>query len=64
MPDISTDISASREAIAKVIPQYGSANNPVDIVGDADSTRFEKVLSEVLSNPNVSSVVTMCSSFR
>jgi 4-hydroxybutyrate---CoA ligase (ADP-forming) len=54
------DISASREAIVKVIPQYGSANNPVDIVGDADATRFEKVLSEVLSNPNVSSVVTMC----
>jgi len=54
------DISSSREAIAKVIPQYGSAGNPVDIVGDADATRFEKVLSEVLSNPNVSSVVTMC----
>jgi 4-hydroxybutyryl-CoA synthetase (ADP-forming) len=54
------DISASREAIVKVIPKYGSANNPVDIVGDADATRFEKVLSEVLSNPNVSSVVTMC----
>jgi 4-hydroxybutyryl-CoA synthetase (ADP-forming) len=28
-------------------------------LGDADATRFEKVLSEVLSNPNVSSVVTM-----
>ncbi len=54
------DILASREAIAKVIPQYGSTRNPVDIVGDADAARFEKVLSEVLSNSNVSSVVTMC----
>lgn len=54
------DISLSREAILKVIPQHGSAKNPVDILGDADSPRFEKVLSEVLSNPNVSSVVTMC----
>jgi 4-hydroxybutyryl-CoA synthetase (ADP-forming) len=54
------DISSSREAIVKIIPQYGSAKNPVDIVGDADATRFEKVLSEVISNPNVSSVVTMC----
>jgi 4-hydroxybutyryl-CoA synthetase (ADP-forming) len=54
------DITSSREAIAKVIPQYGSAANPVDIVGDADAARFENVLSEVLSNPNVSSVVTMC----
>jgi acyl-CoA synthetase (NDP forming) len=34
------DIS-SREDIAKVIPQYGSANNPVDIVGDANATRFK-----------------------
>ncbi|HEX6294831.1 MAG TPA: acetate--CoA ligase family protein [Nitrososphaeraceae archaeon] len=54
------DISSSREAIVKVIPQYGSAKNPMDIGGDADAVRFEKVLSEVLSNPNVSSVVTMC----
>jgi len=54
------DISSSKEAIAKVIPEYGSARNPVDIVGDADAARFEKVISEVLTNPNVSSLVTMC----
>jgi 4-hydroxybutyryl-CoA synthetase (ADP-forming) len=54
------DISAAREAIAKVIPPHGSPRNPVDIVGDADFGRFEKVLTEVLSNPNVGSVVTMC----
>jgi len=54
------DISLSTEAIAKVIPPHGSARNPVDIVGDADYNRFEKVLVEVLSNQNVGSVVTMC----
>jgi 4-hydroxybutyrate---CoA ligase (ADP-forming) len=54
------DISSSREAISKVIPPHGSARNPVDIVGDADFNRFEKVLVEVLSNQNVGSVVTMC----
>lgn len=54
------DLSASREVIAKVIPPHGSARNPVDIVGDANFNRFEKVLVEVLSNPNVGSVVTMC----
>src|ERR671927_53036 len=54
------DISASKEMIAKVIPPHGSARNPVDIVGDADFNRFEKVLGEVLSNPNVGSIVTMC----
>src|ERR671914_2795990 len=54
------DISASSDTIAKVIPPHGSARNPVDIVGDADFNRFEKVLVEVLSNNNVSAVVTMC----
>lgn len=54
------DISSIRDAIAKVIPHYGSPRNPVDIVGDADFVRFEKVLLEVLAHPNVGSVVAMC----
>src|ERR687892_1511838 len=54
------DISASSEAIAKVIPAYGSPRNPVDIVGDADYLRFEKVLLLTLAHTNVGSVVTMC----
>lgn len=54
------DISSIRDDIAKVIPAYGSPRNPVDIVGDADFNRFEKVLTLVLAHPNVGSVVTMC----
>jgi 4-hydroxybutyryl-CoA synthetase (ADP-forming) len=54
------DISSIRDAIAGVIPTYGSPRNPVDIVGDADYMRFEKVLLQVLAHPNVGSVVTMC----
>src|SRR5215213_3468966 len=54
------DISQSESKIAKVIPPHGSSRNPVDIVGDADFNRFEKVLNEILSNDKVSAVVTMC----
>ena len=54
------DLSDSRDTINKIIPHHGSSRNPVDIVGDADSDRFEKVILEVLSNNNVGSVVTMC----
>lgn len=54
------DISSIKDAIAQVIPPYGSPRNPVDIVGDADFARFEKVLDLVLAHPNVGSVVTMC----
>ena len=55
-----SDISSIRDEIAEVIPPYGSPRNPVDIVGDADYLRFEKVLLLVLAHPNVGSVVTMC----
>ncbi len=54
------DISSIRDEIAAVIPSYGSPRNPVDIVGDADYLRFEKVLHLTLAHPNVGSVVTMC----
>ncbi|MDQ3561534.1 MAG: acetate--CoA ligase family protein, partial [Thermoproteota archaeon] len=54
------DISSIREEIASVIPAYGSPRNPVDIVGDADYLRFEKVLHLTLAHQNVGSVVTMC----
>jgi 4-hydroxybutyryl-CoA synthetase (ADP-forming) len=54
------DISSIKDEIANVIPPYGSPRNPVDIVGDADYLRFEKVLLLVLVHPNVGSVVTMC----
>ncbi|MFL6525727.1 MAG: acetate--CoA ligase family protein [Nitrososphaera sp.] len=54
------DISSIRDDIAKVIPSYGSPRNPVDIVGDADYLRFEKVLLLTLAHTNVGSVVTMC----
>jgi 4-hydroxybutyryl-CoA synthetase (ADP-forming) len=54
------DISSIRDEIAGVIPAYGSPRNPVDIVGDADYMRFEKVLHLTLGHPNVGSVVTMC----
>jgi 4-hydroxybutyrate---CoA ligase (ADP-forming) len=54
------DLSASKDVISKVIPPHGSARNPVDIVGDADYKRFEKVLVELLSNRNVGAIVTMC----
>ncbi|HEY7572008.1 MAG TPA: acetate--CoA ligase family protein [Nitrososphaeraceae archaeon] len=54
------DLTESKDVINKLIPPHGSSRNPVDIVGDADYGRFEKVIHEVLSNSNVGSVVTMC----
>ena len=49
-----------RSKIDAVIPPWGSSRNPVDIVGDADFNRFSNVLDHVLGNPNVGSVISMC----
>ncbi len=49
-----------RPKIDAVIPPWGSSRNPVDIVGDADFERFNKVLENVLTHKNVGSVITMC----
>jgi len=54
------NVEKSRLKIDAVIPSYGSSRNPVDIVGDSDYNRFDKVLSEVLDNPNVGATVVMC----
>ena len=53
-------IEEIRKKIDAVIPPWGSSRNPVDIVGDADFSRFENVLNEVLKHKNVGSVISMC----
>ena len=54
------DVSSLKEDLTKVIPSHGSTRNPIDLVGDADSGRFERVLSKILPASNVGAVVTMC----
>lgn len=54
------DVSSLKEDLIKVIPSHGSTRNPIDLVGDADSGRFERVLSKVLPASDVGAVVTMC----
>lgn len=53
-------IDSIRPKIDAVIPPWGSSRNPVDIVGDADFNRFNKVLDHVLKHPKVGSVISMC----
>ncbi len=36
----------------KVLPPAAGVNNPIDIVGDADDTRFEKTLQIILNHKN------------
>jgi acetyltransferase len=42
----------SLQALDKVLPPHWSHNNPIDILGDADSERYSKALEIVSSDPN------------
>ncbi len=50
------DVSAQLRA---VIPDEGSVNNPIDVLGDALPDRYEKTLDIVLKQDNVDSVIIM-----
>lgn len=47
------------EKLDTILPSNWSRGNPVDIIGDADRTRYNLALSVVLADKNVESVVVM-----
>lgn len=52
----------SRETVERMkggLPEEANFYNPVDVIGDADATRFELALSAVLDDPGVNSVLVM-----
>ncbi|HMK13980.1 MAG TPA: acetate--CoA ligase family protein, partial [Burkholderiales bacterium] len=51
----------SLKELNRVLPANWSHGNPVDIVGDADVSRYEAAVSVCLQDPEVDSVLTMLS---
>lgn len=43
----------TKEKLKDILPDYGSPNNPIDVIGDADAERYEKALEIVSEDPNV-----------
>ena len=43
--------------LSEILPKTASLINPVDIIGDADHTRYENTLRTVLKDPNVNSCI-------
>ncbi|MDL2270876.1 acetate--CoA ligase family protein [Methanobrevibacter sp. OttesenSCG-928-I08] len=41
------------------IPEEGSVNNPIDVLGDAPATRYEEILDIVLEHNEVDSLIVM-----
>lgn len=46
----------TREEIREYVPSYAIVKNPIDLVGDADSRRYEKVLGAVMRDEKVDAV--------
>ena len=45
--------------LRKMLPKTASLANPIDIIGDADHTRYENALRVVLGDPNVDSCIVI-----
>ena len=48
-----------KEKLKQVLPPMASVNNPVDIIGDADSHRYSKALDILLQSENVDSIIIL-----
>lgn len=49
----------TKARLREAIPDEGSANNPIDVLGDAPAERYEKALDIVLEDDNVDSLIVM-----
>ncbi len=48
-----------RKELKKFLPEFVNIKNPLDILGDADSYRYEKSLDIALSDKNISAVLVL-----
>jgi acetyltransferase len=51
--------AATTDALNKVLPPHWSHNNPIDIIGDADSERYEKAVEIIAKDPNVDGLLVI-----
>lgn len=47
------------EALSKVLPQHWSHSNPVDILGDADSARYQQAAEIILADKKVDGILVL-----
>ncbi len=49
------------ERLRQILPPYASFYNPVDVLGDADAERYEKVLSLLLKEKDINALIVILS---
>jgi acetyl coenzyme A synthetase (ADP forming)-like protein len=50
----------TKEILQTHLPPTVSLNNPIDLIGDADETRYQLALQAVLADDNVDGVIVIC----
>lgn len=56
LPTFSDD---SIEELEAILPDYATARNPLDVIGDADAERYRKALEIAAEDPNIDAVLSL-----
>ncbi len=51
--------SQTKKSLSNFLPAYASPKNPLDIIGDANTERYEKAIDLLLLDPGVDSIVVI-----
>ncbi|MCL9813276.1 acetate--CoA ligase family protein [Natranaeroarchaeum aerophilus] len=57
--DLASFSDETLETYGEMLPDEGNIYNPVDVLGDADASRFEKALDAALTDPGVGAAIVV-----
>ncbi len=49
----------TKKSLNDILPSNATINNPLDIIGDADADRFDKILDIVFKDPNIEGILVI-----
>lgn len=57
--ELAKFLPATTKALENMLPSTARVHNPLDLIGDADSARYDKALAAVAKDPNVDAIVVI-----
>ncbi len=49
----------TKDALADVVPSYGTVGNPLDLIGDADADRYERALEALKDDDGIDGIIVI-----
>ncbi len=50
---------ASKAELKKILPDFGNVNNPLDLIAEADATKYERALALLINDPGVDAIIVI-----